>query len=232
MWKHFQPGEGPSGGPLPDCENWWIVCSSSRVPALKRKRTHDPERGKTWDNKLFMRLVISYLPPPTMRGSGWAGELLQNWAFCEAWGQVVLTLCLCGAEVNVRILYPIVLRWLHHTVATEWLQSADTHQRSYLLLFLPQTHSNVAFPPSTFGAWPRKLGIRNYSSTVFYVYRGWYLNIGTALPLYCDATSKCPKTAIEFPVHRACLENVSQKLRPVIGGVVHFNQSKIPPLSA
>ena len=74
MWKHFQPGEGPSWGLLRDCENWWIVCSSSRVPALKRKRTHDPERGKTWDNKLFMRLVISYLPPPTMRGSGWAGS--------------------------------------------------------------------------------------------------------------------------------------------------------------
>ena len=91
-----------------------IVCSTGRVPALKRKRTHDPERGKTWDNKLFMRLVISYLPPPTMRGSDWAGELLQNWAFCEAGaaagGQVVLSLCLCGAEVNVRILYPIVLR--------------------------------------------------------------------------------------------------------------------------
>ena len=47
-----------------------------------------------------------------------------------------------------------------------------------------------------------------------------------------QAAYKCPKTAIEFPLHRACLENVSQKLRPVIGGVVHFNQSKIPPLSA
>ena len=61
----------------------FAACSSGRVPALKRKRTHDPERGKTWDNKLFMRLVISYLPPPTMRGSDWAGDLLQNWAFCE-----------------------------------------------------------------------------------------------------------------------------------------------------
>ena len=44
--KALPPGEGPSGGLLRDCENWWIVCSSSRVPALKRKRTHDPERGK------------------------------------------------------------------------------------------------------------------------------------------------------------------------------------------
>ena len=109
------------------------------------------------------------------------GSSSKTWLFVRL-GQVVLSLCLCGAEVNVRILYPIVLRWLHHTVATEWLQSADTHQRSYLLLFLPQTHSNVAFPPSTFGAWPRKLGIRNCSLTVFYVYRGWYLNIDTALP--------------------------------------------------
>ena len=87
----------------------FAVCSSSRVPALKRKRTHDPERGKTWDNKLFMRLVISYLPPPTMRGSDWAGSSSKTGLFVRL-GQVVLSLCLCGAEVNVRILYPIVLR--------------------------------------------------------------------------------------------------------------------------
>ena len=62
------------------------------------------------------------------------------------------------------------------------------------------------------------------------VYRDDILTL--ALHLHCKATYKCPKTAIEFSLHRACQENVSQKLRPVIGGVVHFNQSKIPPLSA
>ena len=28
--RHFQPGEGPSRGLLHDCENRWIVCSSSQ----------------------------------------------------------------------------------------------------------------------------------------------------------------------------------------------------------
>ena len=33
--RHFQPGEGPSRGLLSDCENRWMVCSSSAgtVPA-------------------------------------------------------------------------------------------------------------------------------------------------------------------------------------------------------
>ena len=28
--RRFQPGEYPSRGLLLDCENWWIVCSSSK----------------------------------------------------------------------------------------------------------------------------------------------------------------------------------------------------------
>ena len=49
---HFQPGEGPSRGLLRDCENRWIVFSSSPVSALlqaatlHRAQADDKARGE------------------------------------------------------------------------------------------------------------------------------------------------------------------------------------------
>ena len=39
--RRFQPGEGPNGGLLRDCENRWIICSSNFKLSLKNLIKHN-----------------------------------------------------------------------------------------------------------------------------------------------------------------------------------------------
>ena len=165
-----------------------------------------------------------------MRGSGWAGSSSKTGLFVRL-----------GDKLYWVYVY-VVRRWMlgfyiplfYGDCTTQSLQSGFSQQihisdliSSYFYLkltqMLPFHHRLLGHDQENWG-WGIIPG-------QYFMFTGDDI-LTLALQCHCDATSKCPKTAIEFPLHRACLENVSQKLRPVIGGVVHFNQSKIPPLSA